>query len=74
MITPPEFGNSKAILTCQRDPPGVTIMQIHGASEGATTLQLRMQEPGDLYFKCGVYAAPVNSSNYMESRRRDIKL
>ncbi|XVF37197.1 hypothetical protein REPUB_Repub19eG0125300 [Reevesia pubescens] len=102
---------------------GVTIVQIHGAAEGATTLQLRIYEgnmryyrynlvatdlydkwfrvnvihdvgkgkitvfldgeekfvvkdqgPGDLYFKCGVYAAPANSSNYMESRWRDIKL
>ncbi|KAE8668473.1 Citrate-binding protein [Hibiscus syriacus] len=102
---------------------GVTIMQIHGASEGATTLQLRIydgdmryyrynlvatdlydkwfrlnvihdvgkgkiwvfidgeekfvvkdQGPGDLYFKCGVYAAPSKSSNFMESRWRDIKL
>ncbi|OMP03861.1 Concanavalin A-like lectin/glucanases superfamily [Corchorus capsularis] len=97
--------------------------QIHGAAEGATTLQLRIydgnmryykynlvatdlydkwfrvnvihdvnegkitvfidgeqkfvvkdQGPGDLYFKCGVYAAPENSSNFMESRWRDIKL
>ncbi|RXH85519.1 hypothetical protein DVH24_009340 [Malus domestica] len=96
---------------------GVTIVQIHGAAEGATSLQLRMydgdikyykynvvatdlydkwfrvniihnvdkgkiivfidgvkkfvvkdQGPGDLYFKCGVYAAPENSSNFMESR------
>ncbi|PRQ24685.1 putative concanavalin A-like lectin/glucanase domain-containing protein [Rosa chinensis] len=105
---------------------GVTIVQIHGATEGATTLQLRMYEgdggdlryyrynlvdtdlydkwfrvniihnvdkgkvivfidgvkkfvvkdqgPGDLYFKCGVYAAPFNSSNYMESRWKEIKL
>ncbi|OMO58432.1 Concanavalin A-like lectin/glucanases superfamily [Corchorus olitorius] len=102
---------------------GVTIVQIHGAAEGATTLQLRIydgnmryykynlvatdlydkwfrvnvihdvkegkitvfidgeqkfvvndQGPGDLYFKCGVYAAPENSSNFMESRWKDIKL
>ncbi|KAF5467738.1 hypothetical protein F2P56_011960 [Juglans regia] len=103
---------------------GVTIMQIHGATVGATTLQLRMykpgdiryyrynlvaadlydrwvrvnvihdvdkgkvtvfidgvkkfvvkdQGPGDLYFKCGVYAAPFGSSNYMESRWKGIKL
>ncbi|KAL3504489.1 hypothetical protein ACH5RR_034330 [Cinchona calisaya] len=102
---------------------GVTIMQIHGAKVGATSLQLRIydgdmkyykfqvvdtnlydkwfrlnvihnvdegkiivfidgvqkfeindQGPGDLYFKCGVYAAPANSSNYMESRWRDIKI
>lgn len=98
-------------------------MQIHGASEGATTLQLRIydgdmkyykfdvvatdlydkwfrlnvihdvdegkitvfingvkkyvvndQGPGDLYFKCGVYAAPENSSKYMESRWKNIKI
>ncbi|XP_057446054.1 citrate-binding protein-like [Lotus japonicus] len=30
--------------------------------------------PGDLYFKCGVYAAPSNISYYMESRWRDIKI
>ncbi|XP_027150412.1 citrate-binding protein-like [Coffea eugenioides] len=102
---------------------GVTIMQIHGARVGATSLQLRIydgdmkyykfavvdtnlydkwfrlnvihnvdegkitvfidgvqkfvkndQGPGDLYFKCGVYASPANSSNYMESRWRDIKI
>lgn len=102
---------------------GVTIMQIHGAREGATTLQLRIyngdlkyykfdvietnlydkwfrvnvihnvdegqltvfidgvqkyvkndQGPGDLYFKCGVYAAPAGSSNYMESRWKGIKI
>ncbi|KAK9903641.1 hypothetical protein M0R45_001064 [Rubus argutus] len=69
---------------------GVTIVQIHGATEGATSLQLRMeiivfidgvqkfvvkdQGPGDLYFKCGVYAAPFNSSHYMESRWKEIKL
>lgn len=29
---------------------------------------------GDLYFKCGVYAAPANISYYMESRWRDIKI
>ncbi|KAL9394629.1 hypothetical protein Peur_013914 [Populus x canadensis] len=32
------------------------------------------QGPGDLYFKCGVYAAPRNISYYMESRWRDIKI
>ncbi|XP_031286068.1 citrate-binding protein-like [Pistacia vera] len=102
---------------------GVTIVQIHGASEGATTLQLRIydgnmkyykynvvatdlydkwfrvniihnvdegkitvfidgeqkfvvndQGPGDLYFKCGVYAAPAGSSNYMGSKWKNIKL
>ncbi|GFS37508.1 hypothetical protein Acr_00g0052330 [Actinidia rufa] len=102
---------------------GVTIMQIHGARKGATTLQLRIyngdmkyykfevvdtdmydkwfrlnvihnvdegmltvfidgvkkfvkndQGPGDLYFKCGVYAAPANSSNYMESKWKNIKI
>ena len=28
----------------------------------------------DFYFKCGVYAAPTDFSDYMESRWRDIKL
>ncbi|XP_011044232.1 PREDICTED: citrate-binding protein-like [Populus euphratica] len=32
------------------------------------------QGPGDLYFKCGVYAAPRNISYYMESRWKDIKI
>ncbi|CAI9778017.1 unnamed protein product [Fraxinus pennsylvanica] len=102
---------------------GATILQIHGASHGATTIILRIyngdmryysgqvvatdlydkwfrvnlihdvnggkltlfldgvekfetkdQGPGDLYFKCGVYAAPANISYYMESRWRDIKI
>ncbi|CAN1130164.1 Citrate-binding protein [Linum perenne] len=30
--------------------------------------------PGDMYFKCGVYAAPINISYYMESRWRDLKI
>ncbi|KAL0365975.1 UNVERIFIED_CONTAM: Citrate-binding protein [Sesamum radiatum] len=102
---------------------GATILQIHGASHGATTIILRIyggdmryysgqvmatdlydkwfrinlihdvdggnvtvfldgaqvfttgdHGPGDLYFKCGVYAAPENISYYMESRWRDIKI
>ncbi|KAK3043881.1 hypothetical protein RJ639_000580 [Escallonia herrerae] len=102
---------------------GATIVQIHGASHGATTIILRIydgdmrfyngdlvttdlydkwfrvnlihdvdgglltvfidgeqkfqhkdQGPGDLYFKCGVYAAPSNISYYMESRWRDIRI
>lgn len=102
---------------------GATIAQIHGASEGATTLILRIYNgdmryyntylvaenlynkwfrlniihdvdggivtvfingvkkfqtkdhgPGDLYFKFGVYAAPDDISNYMESRWRYIKI
>lgn len=102
---------------------GATILQIHGASHGATTIILRIyggdmryysgqvmatdlydkwfrinlihdvdggnvtvfldgaqvfttgdQGPGDLYFKCGVYAASENISYYMESRWRDIKI
>ncbi|KAK9270113.1 hypothetical protein L1049_025687 [Liquidambar formosana] len=102
---------------------GTTIVQIHGAAHGATTLILRIyngdmryyssdlvatdlydkwfrvnvihdvdggkvtvfingiknletkdQGPGDLHFKCGVYAAPANISYYMESRWRDIKI
>ncbi|KAF3619739.1 Citrate-binding protein [Capsicum baccatum] len=102
---------------------GATILQIHGASHGATTIILRIyngamryysgqifvtdlydkwfkvnlihnvdegkvtvfidgkqvfetkdQGPGDLHFKCGVYAAPANISYYMESRWKDIKI
>ncbi|CDP11405.1 unnamed protein product [Coffea canephora] len=102
---------------------GATIVQIHGASDGATTIILRIydgdmryysselvdtglydrwfrvnlihnvdggkvtvfidgvqkfetddQGPGDLHFKCEVYAAPRNISYYMESRWRDIKI
>ncbi|XP_048424690.1 citrate-binding protein-like [Pyrus x bretschneideri] len=115
-----EFGNLKNIYV-PSDNSGVTIVQIHGAAEGATSLQLRMydgdikyykynlvaidpydkwfqvniihnvdkgkiivfidgvkkfevegQGPGDLYFTCGVYATPENSSNYMESRWKEI--
>ncbi|KAJ9675562.1 hypothetical protein PVL29_024471 [Vitis rotundifolia] len=81
---------------------GVTIAQIHGATEVATDLYdkwfrlniihnvddgnvtvfidgvqkfvVKDQGPGDLYFKCGIYAAPANSSNYMESRWKGIKI
>ncbi|KAK9270246.1 hypothetical protein L1049_025823 [Liquidambar formosana] len=102
---------------------GATIVQIHGAAKGPTTLILRIfngnmryysadlvatdlydkwfrvnvihdvdggkvtvfidgiqkfvvkyKGPGDLYFKCGVYAAPANISYYMESRWKDIKI
>ncbi|RWR97893.1 citrate-binding-like protein [Cinnamomum micranthum f. kanehirae] len=101
---------------------GVSILQIHGASHGATTFMLRIYNgdlkyyvsdlvdindydkwmrfnlihnvdggkvtlfidgikkfeandhgPGDLYFKCGVYAQ-ANASYYMESRWKDIKI
>lgn len=102
---------------------GATIVQIHGAAEGNTTILLRIyngdmryyngeviatnlydkwfkvnlihnvdegkimvyindvkkfeshdEGPGDLYFKCGVYGAPSDTSRYMESRWRDIKI
>lgn len=102
---------------------GATILQIHGASHGATTIILRIYDgdmsyysrpvfakdlydkwfkvnlihdvdggkvtvfidgkqvfetkdkgPGDLYFKCRVYAAPANISYYMESRWKNIKI
>lgn len=42
--------------------------------DGEKKFQTKDQGPGDLYFKCGVYAAPVDISNYMESRWRDIKI
>lgn len=42
--------------------------------DGKLKFHIHDQGPGDLYFKCGVYAAPRNISYYMESRWRDIKL
>ncbi|KAJ1438434.1 Concanavalin A-like lectin/glucanase domain superfamily [Sesbania bispinosa] len=42
--------------------------------DGEKKFQTKDQGPGDLYFKCGVYAAPANISYYMESRWRDIKI
>ncbi|CAK9154146.1 unnamed protein product [Ilex paraguariensis] len=54
---------------------------IHNVDEGNLTVFIdgiqkfvnNDQGSGDLYFKCGVYAAPDNSSNYMESRWKNIK-
>lgn len=42
--------------------------------DGVKKFVVKDQGPGNLYFKCGVYAAPFGSSNYMESRWRGIKL
>ncbi|KAF8024945.1 hypothetical protein BT93_F1943 [Corymbia citriodora subsp. variegata] len=42
--------------------------------DGNQVFQAADKGPGDLYFKCGVYAAPTNISYYMESRWRDIKI
>ena len=42
--------------------------------DGEEKFQAKDKGPGDLYFKCGVYAAPANISYYMESRWRDIKI
>ncbi|XP_028763871.1 citrate-binding protein-like [Neltuma alba] len=42
--------------------------------DGEKKYQTNDQGPGDLYFKCGVYAAPAHISYYMESRWRDIKI
>lgn len=36
--------------------------------DGVNKFVVKDQGPGDLYFKCGVYAAPENSSNFMESK------
>lgn len=55
---------------------------IHDVDVGKVTVYIDGEEkfktkdkgPGDLYFKCGVYAAPANISYYMESRWRDIKI
>ncbi|KAI4348092.1 hypothetical protein L6164_008854 [Bauhinia variegata] len=41
---------------------------------GEKKFEVKDQGPGDLYFKCGVYAAPKDISYYMESRWRDIKI
>lgn len=49
---------------------------IHNVDDGKITLvyksEVKDQGPADLYFKCGVYAAPDNSSNYRKSRWREI--
>lgn len=42
--------------------------------DGEKKFHAKDKGPGDLYFKCGVYAAPANISYYMESRWRDIKI
>ncbi|KAM1005690.1 hypothetical protein TB2_002480 [Malus domestica] len=42
--------------------------------DGVQKFRVKDQGPGDLYFKCGVYAAPANISYYMESRWKDIKI
>ena len=42
--------------------------------DGVQNFQVKDKGPGDLYFKCGAYAAPTNISYYMESRWRDIKI
>ncbi|KAK3021222.1 hypothetical protein RJ639_045123, partial [Escallonia herrerae] len=42
--------------------------------DGEQKFRHKDQGPGDLYFKCGVYAAPSNISYYMESRWRDIRI
>ena len=42
--------------------------------DGVQNFQAKDKGPGDLYFKCGVYAAPTNISYDMESRWRDIKI
>ncbi|KAF7812800.1 citrate-binding protein-like [Senna tora] len=55
---------------------------IHNVDRGFVTVfingekrfKVKDQGPGDLYFKCGVYAAPADISYYMESMWRDIKI
>ena len=55
---------------------------IHNVDEGKLTVFIyRVQKfvkndqgPGDMYFKCGVYAAPANSIKYMESKWKNIKI
>ncbi|XP_031126743.1 citrate-binding protein-like [Ipomoea triloba] len=41
---------------------------------GSQIFETHDQGPANLYFKCGVYAAPANISYYMESRWKDIKI
>ncbi|XAR48662.1 hypothetical protein NMG60_11031552 [Bertholletia excelsa] len=41
---------------------------------GSKMFGVKDHGPGDLYFKCGVYAAPANISYFMESRWKDIKI
>nr|Q39962.1 RecName: Full=Citrate-binding protein; Flags: Precursor [Hevea brasiliensis]CAA61951.1 citrate binding protein [Hevea brasiliensis] len=55
---------------------------IHKVGKGEITVFINGQQklvvnddgPAEHYFKCGVYAAPDGSSNYMESRWKNIKL
>ncbi|KAI3442637.1 uncharacterized protein J3R85_000870 [Psidium guajava] len=55
---------------------------IHDRDQGVVqvyidgTLKFVMHDRGpcDLYFKCGMYAAPPNVSYYMETRWKDIKI
>ncbi|KAL5846206.1 hypothetical protein ACOSQ3_009730 [Xanthoceras sorbifolium] len=105
----------KGMHNVPKGTSGVTIVPIHGAAEGATTLQQRIYDGHNLLqmqldghrslrenvihdvgavkvivfidseslwqmikcqetcFKC-IVLAPVNSSNYMKSKSRDIKL
>ena len=49
---------------------GVVTVFINGEKK----FQTKDRGPGDLYFKCGVYAAPAHISYYMESRWKDIKI
>ncbi|KAK3043877.1 hypothetical protein RJ639_000576 [Escallonia herrerae] len=46
---------------------------IHNVNEGKKFV-VNERGPGDHYFKFGAYAAPANSSNYMESRWKEIKI
>ncbi|CAN6687005.1 unnamed protein product [Malus baccata var. baccata] len=42
--------------------------------DGVQKFPVKDQGPRDLYFKCGVYAAPANITYYMESRWKDIEI
>nr|TKS18717.1 hypothetical protein D5086_0000003860 [Populus alba] len=42
--------------------------------DGEQKYSTKDRGPGDLHFKCGVYAAPRDITYYMESRWRDIKI
>nr|GEX06567.1 hypothetical protein [Tanacetum cinerariifolium]GEX06569.1 hypothetical protein [Tanacetum cinerariifolium] len=68
--------------TRPRTEAQIKVNLIHNVDEGRLTVYINDVEkfashdqgPGDLYFKCGVYGAPSDTSKYMESRWRDIKI
>ncbi|KAF8024944.1 hypothetical protein BT93_F1942 [Corymbia citriodora subsp. variegata] len=76
------MGHSTTLILRMYEGDWFRVNVIHDRDQGTVevyldgTLKLVMQDrgPSDLYFKCGVYAAPPNVSYYMESRWKDIKI